>query len=143
MNELLHFVPLTETVTIRGQKIKLLGIDLADLGQLFFRFPALIDIARMIEAKTFDVAKAHAAKPAMVAMVVAGAGHAGDEAMEKSFSNLALGEILDLWKSVFRLTSPGGIGPFVELVVAVKGPGAAAEAPPAKERKGAKIRVRP
>lgn len=143
MNDLLHFVPLSETVEIRGKKIKLRGVDIAELGQLLFRFP---DIGRMIEARSFDVAKIGVSKQAMIAIIVAGAGHPGDEATEKSFANLALGEIAILLKAVVRLTAPGGIGPFVDLVLAVKGEGAiepAAGAPKPRERKGVKVQVRP
>jgi len=142
MNDLLHFVPLTETVTIRGKKIKLRGIDIGELGQLLYRFP---DVAQMMAARQFDIQKAAVSKDAMVAFAVVGAGHPGDAAIEKSFANLALGEIAILFKSVFKLTAPGGIGPFVDLVLAVKGDMVLEEAAaaPKKERKGVKVQVRP
>ncbi|MBR1150079.1 hypothetical protein [Bradyrhizobium sp. JYMT SZCCT0428] len=142
-NDLLHFVPLTETVTIRGKKIKLRGIDIGELGQLFFRFP---DVAAMMAKRQFDVQKAAVSKEAMVAFAVAGAGQPGDAAMEKSFANLSLGELAVLFKSVFKLTAPGGIGPFVELVLTLQGKEGAEEdaaAAPKKERKGVKVQVRP
>jgi hypothetical protein len=143
MNDLLHFVPLTETVTVRGTKIKLRGVELEDLGQIFFRFP---EISAMIEKRQFDIANAGVSKQAIVAMIVAGAGHAGDEAMEKSFANLSLGERASLFKSVFRLTAPGGIGPFVELVQAATGQGLAepaTEAAPKKKKSGIKVQLQP
>jgi hypothetical protein len=92
----------------------------------------------MIEKRQFDIAKAGVSKQAIVAMIVAGAGHAGDEAMEKSFANLSLGERASLFKSVFRLTAPGGIGPFVELVLAATQGQAepATEAAPKKKKSG-------
>jgi hypothetical protein len=141
MNDLSHFVPLTETVTIRNQKIKLVGVDLEDLGQLYFRFP---EIGNMIQTRTFDVKVL--SKQAVAAFIAVGAGKAGDEAAEKAIASLALGERIALFNSVFRLTSPGGIGPFVELMVALTGgvalPGARPAAAPRKKG-GVKVRLRP
>lgn len=141
MNDLLHFVPLTETVLIRGKKIKMRGIDIGDLGQLFYRFP---DVAQMMANRKFDIQKAAVSKEAMVAFAVSGAGYPGDAATEKSFANLALGELAILFRAVFKLTAPGGIGPFVDLVLTLQGAGdpEVAAVAPKKERKGVKLKVR-
>jgi hypothetical protein len=133
MNDLAHFVPLTDTATIRGKKFKLSGIDIEDLGQIFFRFP---EIARMIEQRTFDASKVAMSKQALCALIAAGCGCAGDEAVEKSLGNLSLGERVDLFGRVFKLTAPGGIGPFTDLVVAMRdGASEPAPVPPATDGK--------
>ncbi|QDW39007.1 hypothetical protein FFI89_018760 [Bradyrhizobium sp. KBS0727] len=148
MNDLLHFVPLTESVTIRGNKIKLRGVDIEDLGQIIYRFPELLPVFKqMIQTRSFDISSAGISNQAMVAMIVAGAGESGNEAMEKSFANLSLGERVDLFKSVFRITAPGGIGPFADLLRAAIGPDAGAieqeAVAPKKKRAGIKVQVRP
>jgi hypothetical protein len=138
MNDLSHFVPLTETVTVRNQKIKLVGVDLEDLGQLLYRFK---EISNMVVGGKFDPKAL--SREAMSAFVAMGAGKAGDDTAEKSIASLSLGERLSLFNAVFRLTSPGGIGPFVEMVTTLTGGVVPDEAAPQNQKKaGARIRLK-
>lgn len=138
MNDLSHFVPLSETVTVRDRKIKLVGVDLEDLGQLLYRFP---EITTMMQAGQFNPKAL--SRQAMAALVAVGAGKAGDDEAEKSIAALSLGERLTMVNAVFRLTSPGGIGPFVEMVTTLTGgvvPDLNEAAP--KKKAGVKIRLK-
>lgn len=152
MNDLSHFVPLTETVTIRDQEFNLVGVDIQDLGQLLYRFPEIIDVFTKQKAKAGDdasnsppAAGLALSKEVMSAFVAVGIGKAGDAAAEKSIASLSLGERLAMFNAVFRITSPGGIGPFVELVTALGGGVVPTEAvaEPDKRKTGARMRFKP
>lgn len=154
MNDLTHFVPLTEKVTIRDQEFTLVGVDIEDLGQLLYRFPEIADVIlkRKADAKAGEASNGPPAaalalsKEVMSAFVAVGIGKAGDAAAEKSIASLSLGERLAMFNAVFRITSPGGIGPFVELVTALGGsvmPTEGEAEPGGKKKGGVRMRLKP
>ncbi len=137
MNDLSHFVPLTETVMVRDTKLNLVGVELEDLGQIAYRFP---EISKMITEGKFDPKAL--SRQAMSAFVAVGLGKAGDEDAEKNIAALSLGERLGLFNAVFRLTSPGGIGPFVEMLLAISGGVDPTEAEAEPKKGGVRMRLK-
>jgi hypothetical protein len=78
MNDLSHFVPLTETVTVRGNRRSSWSASTSRIwGSCCIAFP---EIANMIMTGKFDPKAL--SREAMSAFVAVGAGKAGDEDAE-------------------------------------------------------------
>lgn len=115
MVDLADILPSTETVNIRGQDYEVPGIDVGDIVPLIRRFPALTEAG-------FDAAGILAQpREAVGAILAAGLGKLGDADVERGLANLKLGEKAALAAAIVRQTAPDGVGPFVDLVVAVAG----------------------
>ncbi len=115
MVDLADILPSSETVMVRGQAVEVPGIDVGDIVPLLRRFPALTEAG-------FDVAGILAQPREVVgAVLAAGLGKLGDGDIERGLGNLKLGEKASLAAAIVRQTAPDGVGPFVDLVMAVAG----------------------
>ncbi len=128
MTGLRDIAPISERVKIRDFELELHGIDIGGIAYVLQRFPEL--------RKTFgDAAGPELNAEAIVglgrevvgAVIACAAGEQGDEAAEKGAAALALGEQLDVIEVILRLTTPGGVIPFVEKISALMAGGGAAQ----------------
>jgi len=118
MTDIVNFVPLTAKVEIRGQKISVRGLEFDEIGQLVYRFPKFREIKSLSLPEIMKLMD----REIQAAVIAAATGHPGDEKAERSFANLSLGERAQLFSKIFEITSPGGIGPFVDLMQTLKPP---------------------
>lgn len=107
----------TRYVTIRGVKIKVMGVSGRGLAELMSRFP---EIAKMLTSKGSDraVLLRSLAPNALAAVIAAGIGEAGEDT-EKIADSLALDDQVIVLDEVLRATFPRGIRPFVETLTAL------------------------
>jgi hypothetical protein len=110
---LVDIIDLKKTVTIRGKALEVEGINAEKLGLLILSYP---ELRLMFAGKAVELSPQGviALGPKIVASVIAAAiGKLGDEAEEAAAGKLALGEQLELLATIFELTFPDGVGPFV------------------------------
>ncbi|WP_409188451.1 hypothetical protein [Bradyrhizobium sp. RDM4] len=113
MTDIVNFVPLSGSVTVRGTTFKVRGLEFEELGQLIYRFPQVLEAWKGGKLNMPSLVSA----PALIAAAIACAiDKAGDAPAEKSFANLALGERAAFLSKILELTAPDGIGPFVDLL---------------------------
>lgn len=118
MTDIVNFVPLSATVEIRGNKIKVRGLELDEIGQLIYRFPKFREIKALNAAEIIRLMD----REIQSAVIAAANDHPGNDKAEKSFGNLSLGERVKLVSKIIEMTMPDGIGPFVELMQTLKPP---------------------
>jgi hypothetical protein len=118
--------PVPEAVEIRGLKIPVSGLSLTSIRDLMVGYPA---IGTLI-AGGLDAAALITQAPDIVTAILA-AGTGADEAGAAVLARLPAGEQLALLNAIIRLTSPGGIGPFVEVITNLAATATAAAAPKA------------
>jgi hypothetical protein len=117
MASLLDIAPLTETVSVRGQKVEVFGVSARGVALLLARFP---DLRLMMTGRSVDTDRLMAlGGEAVAAIIAAGCGSPGDEAAEAVAERLSIEDQAELLSSVLRLTLPNGIGPFVEKLTAL------------------------
>jgi len=115
------FVPLSESVTIRGKTFDVRGIDLPDIAKLIGRFGGAMramvgqssEDGEQVET-VVDLARLPTA--ALGAICASSVGKLGDAGTEAAFANLSVGEKATMLASVWRLTAPDGFDPFVQLL---------------------------
>lgn len=117
---IVDIAPITKTVVIRGANIEVVGVSAKGIASLLSRFPALRalvtgrgndEVIQEILALGGDV---------LVAIIAAGTGHPGDQAVEEAASrNLTLEEQLDVLVEIIKLTMPNGVGPLMEKLSSV------------------------
>lgn len=119
MAGLLDIAPLTESVTVAGRAVTVTGISAKGLASLLARFP---ELRSLVSGETLDAAILLAkACDAAGPIIAAGCGYPGNEDAEQKAGLIPLGEQANLLAAIFRLTMPGGFGPFVEMVAAALG----------------------
>ena len=106
--------PAAQEIAVGADKISIRGLSMRSLGQLFYRFPQLFDLAVGKEISVTDLATA--APDAFAAAAAASIGNIGDAKAEAFFDSLAVETQADIWDAIVKLTFPGGYGPFVERV---------------------------
>lgn len=119
MPGLLDVAPLHETVSVNGTSITVDGLSAADIAILLQRFP---DLRKLFAGRevVFDLAHIAQLAPALVAAIIAaGTGAIGDEKTEARAAQLPLETQVEFLDKIVKLTMPGGVGPFVEKVVAL------------------------
>jgi hypothetical protein len=110
----------TETVSIRGKDVDVVGVSVAGVAMLLARFPDL----RRLFGGAGDVGVQELAGMGgdlVAAIIAAGTGRPGDEATEKAAAQLTIDEQLDLIVVILRVTLPKGVGPFMEKLLALGG----------------------
>lgn len=143
-NVLVSIAEQSEKVPINGAVLTARGIDLLEGVALLQRFPQIaVVFGGAGKLAVGDVARL--GKPLLGALIAAGIGSAGDEAVEKAAAGMGMGNQVKLLAPILRFTMPDGAGPFVAGLVDVAqtiNPEAAA-APPSPRFQGKKLRQRP
>lgn len=119
MPGLMDVAPARATVEVNGTPIEVRGVSVGDIIVLFGRFPELRDML-LQQAPSVDALVAMAPK-AISAIIAAGTGQLGDEAIEKTVDSLGASMQIKLLSEVVRLTMPEGFGPFVESLTSLAG----------------------
>jgi hypothetical protein len=138
MTDIINFVPLTARVEIRGQKLSLRGLEFEEIGALIYRFPKFREIKALNVAELTKVMD----RETQGAVIAAAAGRAGNAQAEASFANLSLGERARIVAKIIEVTAPDGIGPFVDLMLALKPPPDLAERAAEAAASGGKMVLR-
>lgn len=115
MPGLLDIAPKHETV----EGVKVTGLTAAGLVSLLGRFPELRKYASGIPVSSDELVTL--APAAIAAIIAAGVGFPGDEEQEGAAAALPLQAQADFLEAILRVSMPGGVGPFVERVVALLG----------------------
>ena len=108
--------PLSATVTVRGEKIKVGGITNDGIFGLYVRFP-IIPKWLSGNATLDDIMSS--APDALAAIIAASCGFPGDEEAEAVARKLTLDESAALLEKIIPFTMPDGLGPFVLRVNAI------------------------
>jgi hypothetical protein len=109
---LIDIAPATETVEAQGNAVTVHGVSAKGLAHLLARFP---ELRRLMTGQEVEVDQILAmGGDAVAAVIAAGCGYPGDNAVEAIAGNLSLDIQADLLAAILRLTLPRGIGPFVE-----------------------------
>jgi hypothetical protein len=119
MADIFDLAPLSETVTIRNIAVEVSGLALGDFLRLAKRFPQIITKLKggvVTEGDWFDIGA-----EAVGAAIAAGCGRLGDDAAEKLFSRLVMGEQAALLAPIIALTMPDGPGPLVQALTKAMG----------------------
>jgi hypothetical protein len=138
--------PLSATVTIRGEKIKVGGITNDGIFGLYVRFPI---IPKWLSGNATMEDIMTSAPDALAAIIACACGFPGDEEAESVASKLTLDESAALLEKIIPFTMPDGLGPFVLRVnaigLALAGPQAlsAGKSNPAGTSQGASKRSLP
>lgn len=138
MDDLLDLAPAEETVPIRGKNLLVRGVPSKGIIAILRRFP---DLAGVIEGGTSDVEKLAALVMAIggdviVAIIVAGLGHAGDKAYEDKAETLPVGDQFSLILATLRASFPNGLASLAAEIKALRG--ASAETPTVSATKSRK-----
>jgi hypothetical protein len=114
---LVDIAPVTKSVVIRGEAIKVMGVSARGVALLLSRFPELraLVTGREVALETLLALGGDV----VAAIIAAGTGSPGDEAAEAAVDNLTLEEQADLLIEIIRMTMPNGVGPFVEKLMAM------------------------
>ena len=132
MPDLLSIAPLTDTVSVRGAKAIVCGVDVGEIVKLLTRFPKL---RKMWATGQWDVEQLLAMSGEAIAAVIAAGCSNLDEANAK---NLALDEKAELIAAIVRVTMPRGPGPFMATLTALLGTVGGAASPTAPASKSRK-----
>jgi hypothetical protein len=120
MADLLDIAPATavKSVHIAGdQRITVRGLHGNDIASIVSRYPGMIAVfgSGQNSAATLFGSLGNAAG----AIIAAGCDHCGDEAAEQIAGSLLLEDQLQLFKVIFELTFPNGLGPAMETITAL------------------------
>ena len=111
INDLAEIAPAEETLPAGRGSVMIRGIPLIAAAALFRRFPIL---AALFSGKPASGEDLWNLGPEIAAAVMAaGAGHLGEPKVEAAFAQLSLEHQYDIIDCIWRLTFPGGFGPFV------------------------------
>lgn len=108
---LLDLAPVADTISIRGAEIPVYGLTLADIRDVMAVFP---DVATLFTGGSTAGALLKSAPEAVLVMLAAGTR--ASEAERPVLATLYAGEQIAMLNKILKLTTPDGIGPFVELV---------------------------
>ena len=109
---LIDIAPITTSVAIRGSDITVVGVSAKGVALLLARFP---ELRALMTGREVDLAEIlRLGGDVVAAIIAAGTGKPGDEAIEAAVDNLTLEEQADLLLAIIRLTVPNGVGPLVE-----------------------------
>jgi hypothetical protein len=130
MVSLLDIADQQKTVPIRGKDIPVYGISADGVAHLLGAFPELRQLmAGGSKAGEITVDQIMKVAPRAVAAAIAtGTGSLGDPKAESVASKLPIGEQVELLSTIFDLTFPQGIDPFLarlEALGLVRGPAVA------------------
>jgi fermentation-respiration switch protein FrsA (DUF1100 family) len=108
-----------EHVTIRGQRLAVVGLPAIVIARLFKDVPSLGQAVAVAASgrggEAIDVAALLMQAPEIVAMAIAaGLGHYGETEWEAAANRLALHEQAEILAIIWRATTNGGIGPFAQ-----------------------------
>jgi hypothetical protein len=115
MVDIADILPSTETVSVRGNDVEVVGLELGDLIKLGKQYP---ELAKLVEGFKIE-ALLDLPREVQGAILAAGIGKLGDEGTARGLGNLKLGERAGLAAAIVRQT--GGLIPFAELMAAVAG----------------------
>lgn len=116
MTSLLDIAELSETVTVRGVKLKLTGLGADGIGALLGEFPEI----RVLMAGTNDMKKdamqalMSKAPNAIASIIAAAAGMPGDKAGIAKVQTFTVGEQMECLAPILRMTFPQGPGNFIQ-----------------------------
>lgn len=111
---MIDIAPVVEKVDIRGTVCAVRGLELDQIVALCWEFP---EIEQMWEKRKVDnQALLKLSRPAMGAIIAA----CVDEIDAKNATNLSLGERVEVLAKIVKVTMPRGLGPFVELLGALR-----------------------
>jgi hypothetical protein len=115
---LLDIAPRIETVSIGGDDtVEVRGVSAKSIAMLLGRFP---ELARLVSGVAPTPEQWKEVGPAALNAIVACAlGYPGDREAELRVENLSLEATMDILTMCGRLTFPGGVGPFVQRLVAL------------------------
>lgn len=104
----------TKKVQVRGVDVEVFGVSAKGVLYLINKFPEIKSIfagkgIKMSADDFFEMAPG-----AISSIIAAGCGLPGNEEAESMAASLGLGEQSDLLFTIFDLTFPSGVGPFVE-----------------------------
>jgi len=130
MSSLLDLAPMVRVVSLRGKDIRFHGITAEGLVVLFTRFP---ELKKAIQAEgTITAETLTKFGPPLLAAAIAYASEIDGESemeesalrkqrgkLEKAAAGLNIGEMLDVVRAVIEITFPGGVGPFVQELMAM------------------------
>lgn len=119
MVSLADLVPQTETVAVRGTDLTVSAVTAQGLAALIRDFP---DMGKLLDGKIKSPAAFLSEVPHLaVALMAHGLGVADKPDEVAALARFAAGDQAAILAAVFRLTSPGGIVPFVQLIEALGG----------------------
>jgi hypothetical protein len=119
MAGLIDIAPCTETVAVHGAPVLVHGISAKGLAHLLRRFP---ELRKLMTGQEVEIDQLMAmGGDAVAAIIAAGCGYPGDQMVETVAAKLTLEAQVDLLAATWRLTLPGGFGPFVEKLNALGG----------------------
>lgn len=121
MTSLLDIGDLTETVELRGKKIEVRGISAEGLLVLLGKFPELRVIMTNGADEKVIASLTEKLPQAVFAIIAAGCGDAGNEKAEAVAAKLSVGEQLDAFGKIWKLTFPRGIVDFIKALETLAG----------------------
>lgn len=111
MTGLLDIAPASEVVNVRGSEVTVSAISITDIAAILKRFP---DVRKVLAGRNITVESLFELVPeAIIAVIAAGAGHAGNEEAEKKVASLSIDDQFALLTAIFKITFREGVGPFV------------------------------
>ncbi len=112
MATLLDIAPAMETVNVGGVDVRVYGVALRNLTDLWFRFP---QVASLFEGADHAVDALMRMSGEVVAAIIAcGLREPGNAEYEAHAQTLALDTQAVIVAAILRVTFPRGVGPFVE-----------------------------
>ena len=115
MADLLDIAPVTAVESVHiagGQRITVRGLHVNDIAAIVARFPAMIAV--FAGAGDNVVTLFSSLGYAAGAIIAAGCDHLGDENAEQIAGSFLFEDQLRLFKAIFGLTFPNGLGPVME-----------------------------
>ena len=134
MADLLDIAPATavESVHVAGsQRITVRGLHANDIAAIVARFPAMIAV--FAGGGDNVVTLFSSLGQAAGAIIAAGCDHLGDEKAEQIAGSFLIDDQLQLFKAIFGLTFPNGLGPVMETIAGLVN-GAAKQEPKIRMR---------
>lgn len=114
---LLDIAPATETVTVRGTPVEVVGISAKGVAALLSRFP---DLQTLFSGGELDAGRLFEMGGDIVAAIIAaGCGLPGNKEAEDVASSLGLESQAELIEVIIRQTMPSGVTPFVQKLEAL------------------------
>jgi hypothetical protein len=117
MVDLLDIAPATAVESVHiagGQRITVRGLHVNDIAAIVARFPRLIAV--FAGAGDDVVTLFSSLGLAAAAIIAAGCDHLGDEKAEQIAESFLIEDQLRLFKAIWGLTLPNGLGPVTETI---------------------------
>ena len=119
MADLLDIAPATAVESVHitgGRRVTVRGLHVNDIAAIVVRFPGMIAVFAGAGAGDNVITLFGSLGQAAGAIIAAGCDHPGDEKAEQIAGSFLIDDQLQLFKAIFGLTFPNGLGPVMETI---------------------------